>query len=188
MNKRYSKEEYEKLRGEIVVHMNKIPYRDKNGRIYAYGEFFPADLSPFAYNETIADNFFPLSREEAEKKGYKYKEVEARRRDITLKTEDIPDHVKDAPDSILNEVVQCARCRSGFKIIPMELEFLRKRNLPLPRECPLCRIREKFSQWVKDLRLIPRVCDLCGADFETGYAEAEAPVAYCQRCFQKEFV
>jgi len=29
-----------------------------------WGEFFPASLSPFGYNETVAQEYFPLSREE----------------------------------------------------------------------------------------------------------------------------
>ncbi len=188
LNKRYKKEEYEKLRENIIRHMKETPAKDKKGRIYAYGEFFPVELSPHAYNETIAHNFFPLSKEEMAENGYGYRKAEIRKHGITLKTADIPDHIKDASDSILKETIECKTCGKGFRVIPMELKFLRERNLPLPRECPFCRIQEKFSQWVRDLRMIPRVCNLCGAKFETKYTEAEAPVVYCKECYQKEFV
>ena len=29
-----------------------------------WGEFFPSTLSPFGYNETVAQEYFPLTREE----------------------------------------------------------------------------------------------------------------------------
>src|SRR3989344_6278225 len=38
LNKQYTKEEYEKLVPRIIEHMNQMPYVDKKGRIYRYGE------------------------------------------------------------------------------------------------------------------------------------------------------
>lgn len=187
-NKQYSKDDYEKLREKIIQHMNEMPYRDKKGNIYQYGEFFPIEISPFGYNETIAANFFPLTKDEILQNGYKYKELDLKKHDETIKSSDLPDHIKDAQDSILNEVIKCAKCERGYRIIPMELKFLRERNFPLPRECPFCRIEKKFNQWVKNLRLIPRVCDKCGANFETEFTKEEAPVVYCKSCYQKEYV
>ena len=187
-NKRYPKEEFEKLREKIIKHMNEMPYVDKKGRVYKYGEFFPIELSPFAYNETIANNFFPMQKEEILENGYKWREPEPRRHDTTMKAEDLPDHIKDAPDSILNEAIKCSTCERGYRIIPMELKFLRERNFPLPRECPFCRIEEKFNQWVKNLRLIDRVCDKCGAGFQTEFTKEETPVVYCKKCWQLEFI
>jgi len=188
LNKRYEKDEYFKLREKIIQHMNEMPYTDKAGRVYKYGEFFPIELSPYAYNETIASNFFTLSEAEAESNGFRWRKPEAHKHDTTMRAEDFPDHIKYAPDSILNEAIKCSKCERGFRIIPMELKFLRERNLPLPRECPFCRIEEKFNQWVKNLRLIPRVCDKCGANFETKYTKDEAPIIYCKKCYQQEFV
>ncbi|PIR68056.1 hypothetical protein COU49_02665, partial [Candidatus Nomurabacteria bacterium CG10_big_fil_rev_8_21_14_0_10_35_16] len=78
LNKQYTKEEYEELVPKIIEHMNSMPYVDKKGRIYKYGEFFPSELSPFCYNETIAQEYFPLTREEALKQGYRWKEKEER--------------------------------------------------------------------------------------------------------------
>ena len=69
---------------KIKKHMNEMPYIDKQGNVYKYGEFFPPELSPFAYNETIAQEYFPLTKEEAIKKGYKWKDREERNYEITL--------------------------------------------------------------------------------------------------------
>lgn len=186
-NKRYTKEEYEKLRVKIIKHMDEMPYVDKRERVYKYGEFFPAEISPFTYNETVANNFFPMSMEEILENGYKYREPEIKKHDTTMKSESLPDHIKDTPGSILNEVIEC-KCGRGFRIIQMELNFLRERNLPLPRECPFCRIQEKYNQWIKNLRLIPRICEKCGANFETEFTKEEAPVIYCKKCWQAEYI
>jgi hypothetical protein len=41
LNKQYTKEEYEALVSKIIQHMNDVPYVDKRGIEYRYGEFFP---------------------------------------------------------------------------------------------------------------------------------------------------
>jgi hypothetical protein len=186
LNKKYSKEDYEKLRARIIEHMNTVPYTDKMGRVYGYGEFFPAEVSPFVYNETIAGNFFPLSESEMKRQGYRFIGPEKRNYGITKKAADLPDHINEVKDDILNDVIACAKCEKGYKIIAMELSFLRDRQLPLPRECPFCRIKGKFDQWVSNLRLIDRICNKCGAAFRTNYTAEEAPKIYCKKCYQAE--
>lgn len=188
LNKKYSRDDYEKLTTRIREHMNVMPYRDKKGRVYKYGEFFPIELSPWAYNESVAQQFFPLSRSEAESSGYFWREINANEYTVTLPAADLPDHIRDAKDDILEEVVGCSQCGRGFKIIPFELSFLRKMNVPLPRRCPFCRINEKFNQWAKNLRVIPRTCYKCGAAFTTNYAEGEAPHILCRQCYLGEVV
>ncbi|MBI2610179.1 hypothetical protein HYW53_03310, partial [Candidatus Giovannonibacteria bacterium] len=44
LNRQYTKEEYEALVPRIIKHMNDMPYIDKKGRVYKYGEFFPPEL------------------------------------------------------------------------------------------------------------------------------------------------
>jgi hypothetical protein len=55
-NKQYTKEQYEELVPKIIEHMQKAG---------EWGEFFPASLSPFGYNETHAQEYYPMTREEA---------------------------------------------------------------------------------------------------------------------------
>ncbi|OGZ29298.1 MAG: hypothetical protein A2931_02565 [Candidatus Niyogibacteria bacterium RIFCSPLOWO2_01_FULL_45_48] len=184
LNKRYEKEEFEELRARIIKHMDEMPYVDKNGRVYKYGEFFPNEVNPYAYNETIVSNFFPLSKEEAEKQGYWWREEDKKEYQTTKKSAELPDHIKDAPDNILQDIIECQKCARGYKIIPMEFKFLREMNLPLPRECPFCRINEKFAIWVKNLRIFKRECSKCGADFETSYPQDEVPYILCKECYQ----
>ena len=65
LNKQYSKEEYEVLRAKIIDEM-----RSRR----EYGEFFPSRLSPFAYNETVANDFYPLSKDQAQKQRFTWKD------------------------------------------------------------------------------------------------------------------
>ena len=183
LNKQYTKEEYERLVPKIIEHMNKMPYIDKKGRVYKYVEFFPPELSPFAYNETIAQEYFPLTKEEALKQGYSWKEPEERNVKPDIKTDELPDHIKDVKDSIIGKVIQCAhskikedgtleqgcneQCTTAFKIIEPELQFYRRMNLPLPRLCPNCRHYQRLKQR-NPLKLWHRKCMCGGRTSENG--------------------
>ncbi len=188
LNKRYSPEEFEKLREKIISHMSEMPYTDEQGRIYRYGEFFPIDMDPFAYNESATQKFFPKTKEEIISSGYNWREPEVRKYSFTITADNLPDNIKDVKDSILQEVVSCKTCGRGFRIILSELQFLRQMNLPLPRRCSFCRIEEKFDRWVKNLKVIVRACDTCGATFQTPHTPEDSPHILCKKCYLAEVV
>lgn len=194
LNKQYSKEEYEKFTSKIREHMDALPFTDSGGMTYKYGEFFPNMFSPFAYNETIAQEYFPLSKEQALKKNYRWRKVEDRNYKITLKNEDIPDDIRKAKDSITKQVIECVhkgncleQCTEAFKILPEELKFYRIANLPLPRLCPNCRNYQRLSQR-NPLKLWKRKCmkEGCLNEFETSYAPDRPEIIYCEKCYQQE--
>ena len=193
-NKQYTKEEYEKIVPKIINHMNNVPYVDNKGRVYKYGEFFPVELSPFAYNETIAQEYFPISKEEIIKQGFSYRAPLEREYRITIKNEDLPNHIKDAPDSIVDEIISCpnngselTQCTTAYKITSEELKFLKFHNIALPRHCPNCR---HFNRLAKrnPLKLWHRKCMKkgCTNEFETSYAPDRPEIIYCERCYQNE--
>ncbi len=184
LNKKYSKEEYRKLTDKIKKDMDINVYKDKNGCQYNYGEFFPIEMSPHGYNESFVEYFFPLSKGEINGRGYKWHDLPKSEYRSTLSATDLPDRIKDVKDEILNEVIGCSKCGRGFKVIPMELSFLRHMNLPLPRECPFCRVDEKFKLWLGNMAEHPRACSNCGIQFVLRYTEKEVPVAYCNKCYQ----
>lgn len=168
--------------------MDEMPYTDKVGNIYKYGEFFPPELSPFPYNMTFAELFNPKTKEEIENIGGYYLEENKNEYKITKEPKDIPDNIKDVDDSILNEVIGCEKCGRGYKIIEMELRFLRKMQLPVPHKCPFCRINEKLNLWVDNMHLKDRICDKCGIDFKTHWGKERAPIIYCGECYKSEFL
>ena len=191
LNKQYTKEEYEEMIPKIIKHMNDMPYIDKKGRVYKYGEFFPSELSPFCYNETIAQEYFPLTKEEALNQGYKWKDKEERNYNIDLKNEEIPD---EFDESIVGKVLECEhkgtcneQCTEAFKIIEAEYQFYKRLNLPLPRLCPNCRHYQRLKQR-NPLKLWHRKCmhEGCTNEFETSYAPERPEIVYCESCYNRE--
>ncbi len=182
-NKRYEKEKYHELRKKIVAHMNTMPWTDTKGRVHRYGEFFPPEMSPNPYNGSIAQDFFPLTRGEAKNFGCGWRDLETRTYAITKRAVDLPDHIKDTPRSIVHEVIECTKCGKGFRIIPMEFDFLVVMNVPLPRECPFCRLNKKFQQWIKNMKSLIRKCSICGGNIETFLTEKDAQEILCKRCW-----
>ena len=153
LNKEYTKEKYEELVLQIIDHLNEASYKDKKGKIYAHGEFFPTELSPFPYNETPAYDYFPLDKERALAQGFNWRDLEKPSYQITVSAEQLPDHIRDVDDSIVKEVISCAhqgkcgeRCVTAFRIVSDELNFYRKMNIPLPRLCPNCRYYARFRR------------------------------------------
>ncbi|MEK7128343.1 MAG: hypothetical protein AAB933_02160 [Patescibacteria group bacterium] len=214
LNKQYTKEEYFKLLPKIIEHMNAMPYKDKMGLLYKFGEFFPSEISPFAYNEAMAQEYFTKTKEEIIKKGYTYRASPERDYKTTMESKDLPDHIKDAPDSILNEVIACpnngremTQCTKAYRIIKPELEFLRNHNIALPRYCPNCRHykrleeRNPFKLWhgkcqcggvisankkYKNTIEHAHGENPCPNEFETSYAPDRPEIIYCEKCYQQE--
>jgi len=168
LNKQYSQLEYEVLKAKIIERMNEMPYSDKTGRMYQYGEHFPIEFSPFAYNETVAQEYFPLNKEQALASGYAWKDQAQLSVAITLKTANLPQNISEANDEILQAVIQCEhqaqcqdQCTGAFRIIAQELAFYKKMNIPLPRLCPRCRHYQRIKQR-NPLKLWSRQCQCAG--------------------------
>ena len=187
LNKPYSKEEYEKLKGQIIEDMKKNPYLDKQGRKYSYGEFFPLELSKFAYNKSNAMRFFPKTKEVALREGYSWSDEENPSPPSTLKAQDLPDNISEATNAILDEIIECASCKRSYKIVKGELDLLRKMGLPPPRECPKCRENKRFARMTKP-KLYHRKCDKCGEPIYTPYAPEDPRIVYCVKDYQAEFL
>jgi hypothetical protein len=191
-----------------------MPYADAEGRIYSYGEFFPPELSPFHYNETIAQEYLPLTKETALKQGYSWKDVGERNYSITLPHAQIPDNIAEVKEDIVKEVIGCAhegkcedQCSTAFKLIPAELEFYKQMGIPSPRLCPNCRHYELLKQR-NPLRLQDGTCK-CGGEesgkykntalhfhggsqcpnkFITSYLPDSSEIVYCEQCYNAEIV
>ncbi|MGC9603318.1 MAG: hypothetical protein ABSF47_02510 [Minisyncoccia bacterium] len=216
LNKQYTKEEYEELVPKIIQQMNDMPFMDKRGLVYKYGEFPPAEFSPFAYNETIAQDYFPITKDEAIKQGYLWKDPETKAYQVTIPADKIPERIKDVPDAITSEVIACAhagkcthQCTTAFRIILEELQFYRRMDLPLPRLCSNCRHYERLAQR-NPMRLWHRKCQCAGAkseggayqntvkhqhqdghcpnEFETSYSPERKEIIYCEQCYNSEVI
>ncbi len=216
LNKQYTKEEYEALVPKIIRHMNEMPYTDGRGRAYRYGEFFPTELSPFAYNETIAQEYFSLTEAEALGRGYAWRDPEEKNYRVTLPADKISDDIRDVGDDVLQQIIGCShggacldQCSTAFRVLPQELAFYRRMNIPLPRLCFNCRHYRRVRQR-NPLRLWLRRCFCAGAasangvyrnrvahshgatacpvEFKTSYAPDRPEIVYCEACYNSEVV
>ena len=142
-----------------------IEYMKRTGE---WGEFLPIQYSSFAYNDSVAFEYYPLTAEEALAKGLRWRDPDAK--EYVKSSYAVPDDIKDAPDSIINETLSCAECGKNYKIIAQELKFYKDMKLPVPVKCWLCRHKNRRLQKIHGrfrgaivqnaeaefLRLIPR--------------------------------
>lgn len=190
LNKQYSRDEYLAETSKIKSQMSKVPYVDKKGRTYAYGEFFPIELSQFAYNEAIVQEFFPLTKEQAIDQGYHWKDFEEKAYVPTKKWNE-PYGLKDIvlcqawdKDAKKAQEHNCTKC---FRLTQQELEFYQRFNLPLPQACPNTRHFER-AKFRNPFKLWKRQCAKCNAEIETSYSPDRPEIIYCESCYQQEVI
>ncbi|MFA6177572.1 MAG: zinc-ribbon domain containing protein [Candidatus Paceibacterota bacterium] len=177
LNKQYSKEEYERLREKIIKELTDLDL---------YGLMISYELAPFAYNETMAQENFPLSKEEALAQGYRWEvDIQKTEGKETLQTEDIPDHIKDVEDSITSEILKCISCKRNYKVIDQELLFYRKINIPISRKCFYCRHQDRVIRR-GPYKFWDRNCAKCQKKIITNFAPERPEIVYCEKCYQQE--
>ncbi len=179
LNKEYEKESFDKLRTQIIAEMKK----EKD-----YGQFFPPEIAPFAYNESLINDFYPLTKDEAIKRGYRWQEkTTGTYGKETIKNEDIPKSISGVDENILDEILVCSDCNKNYKIIRAELEFYKRINLPLPQKDFECRHNDRMKKR-NGMKLYHRSCmkEGCTNEFETTYAPDRPEIIYCESCYQQE--
>ncbi len=178
LNKQYIKAEYEKLVPKIIEHM---------GKTGEWGEFFPVSLSAFGYNETVAQEYFPLSRDQALQKGFHWHQDRPSPLQVekTIPAGQLPYDIKDIPDDILNWAILCEVTGKPFKLIPQELQFYRQHQLPVPRRHPDVRHAQRINLR-NPRRLFARICAKCSAPIQTTYVPQSPETVYCEACYLKE--
>ena len=184
LNKQYAKEEYVALHEKIIQHMNEMPYVDSAGRVYKYGEFLPMDVSPFGYNETVAQEYFPLTREEAGSRGLAWHEAETGSHQFS--EYQIPDNINDIADDILDKVLKCEASGKAYRLTPQELAFYRRFNLPVPRLSSFERHKQRLKFIAGQLKSYTRTCGKCQREIGSVYSEIEFPKVYCEECYLSE--
>jgi hypothetical protein len=175
LNKKYSKEEYEALLPKIKKHMSNQPYVDTKEREYKYGDFYPTQLSPWSYNETSAQEFFPLSQDATAEKGYRWKESEDKTHKPSRIWNELPSDIYGVDDSILNETILCQawdenehsaqehNCSKAFRLTQQELNFYKQMGIPLPRQC--WNTRQYYRTQLRNpLKLWTRKCQCTGSE------------------------
>jgi len=158
LNKQYSEQSFDRLRIKIIEHMR---------RTGEYGQYLSTQYSPFAYNETAANDYYPLTKEEVLAKGWKWHE--------------------SLDKEIDNNLPVCKKCQKNFSMIAKEREFYQKHDISLPELCPNCRHLERLKKR-NPRSLWHRQCQRpdCHNTFETTYSPERKELVYCEDCYNKE--
>lgn len=199
-NKQYTPEAYEKKVSEIITHMQNTG---------EWGKFFPLWLSPFAYNESLATDYFPLkSTPETLTRGdepgimyvdennQKYRWYEREKSDfqwswyVPLPLEKYDERIvwyETAMSNIqncLSGVLKCAVSGKPFKIIRQELLFSIQKRIPLPTLCP--DERHRFRMQLRNPRhLYERTCAKTGEKIITTFDPKGSEIIYGEKAFQE---
>ncbi len=178
LNKQYSKEEYEALVPKIIEHMTQTG---------EWGELFPIRMSPFGYNKTNAQMYYPMTKDEVEAKGWKWDEVPtpAPQSDKKIQAAQLPDHIDQIPDDVLSWAIECEISGKLFKLTPQELKFYRENHLPIPRRAPDQRHLDRFA--LRNPRqFTDRECAKCQKAIQTTYSNERPETVYCEGCYTEE--
>lgn len=184
LNKQYSKDEYEKLVAKIITKMQ------QDGE---WGEFFPISISPFGYNEAMARDFFPLSKEEALKLGAKWQDTDYSSFNGTFyePKETIEEYIGNEEEQrkLLSGAIKCKVTSKPFRIIPQELAFYMEHKLPIPQVCFDQRFEDRLARRYK-LKLYPGKCmnDTCPNTFTTIYGPQDKETVYCADCYERSMI
>lgn len=192
LNKQYSKDEYFEMIEKIKKHMDEMPYVDKKGRVYKFGEFFPSEISVFGYNETPLQEYFPLTENEAIEQGFNWFKQEYK--------DYIPDILNINLNNIINydfninDIIECKNkgsilhnCIGTFRVHADELNIFKSLNIFIPDTCHNCRNSNRMH--IRNpLKLWHRKCMKkgCNNEFETSYAPDRPEIVHCEKCYQQE--
>ena len=172
-NVQYTKAEYEEQVSRCIASMIKFG---------EWGEFFPIETSPFPYNVSFAQRYFPLTEEQAVLRGlgwYHQDEVEAAG---AIPASQLPDGLPptDEPISVLSE-------QSGrpFRITTREIQRYREFKVPLPRVSYIERMEARWSR-LGGIELFERESALSGKKLLTTLSPKLAPVIWDREEWEQE--
>ena len=184
-NRPYGKTEYHAMAQKIIAYMRKTG---------EWGEFFPARPSLFGYNESVAQDYFPLSEQEVVARGFRWYHRPKRDYKISMNSGDIPQTIQEIDDHILQETIGCVsqesienknkylNCTTAFRITEAELGLYRKMNIPIPQKCSPCR-RQDRMEMRNPRKLWKRTCQCSGEKSSNGiYANISKHVHGASPC------
>ncbi len=175
LNKQYTKKEYEELLPKIITHMETTK---------EWGNFFPLTISPFGYNETVAQEYMPLKKTDVQSRTWTWRDESAADQEYLGPSVEIPDRIEDVNDDITGKILKCAGSGKPFKIIPQELKFYKQQGIPIPRKSPQERHKER-NHLRSPRKLWERTCTKCSKSTTSSYAPDRPEKIYCEECYLK---
>lgn len=187
LNKQYTKEAYDALSQRMIQDMK------EQG---VWGEFFPIALSPFGYNDSLAQEFISQSEDQARARSWQWETDQGGTKGAeTMQPEAIPVMIAHADESLKKEILRCVSCAKNYRLLKKELARLKNMQLPVPLECTDCRLKKRMERFIVPI-LYHRVCMCnerhlhhgythCSNKFETTYRPEGKDIVYCKPCYQE---
>lgn len=185
MNMAYSVQEYETLCWKIIDHMRSTG---------EWWEFFDSNISPFGYNETVAQEYYPLTEKEVYERGLKWHHEAPKMKPWNTVRPLMIDQYDETKvgyevaqkniDSLLDWIILCTVTWRPFKIIKQELVFYIEHSLPIPTKHPDQRHKERMT--LRNPRtLYERTCAECQKEIITTYSPERPEKVVCEKCYRK---
>ena len=149
LNKSYPEKEYFELKKQILTKL--IDEGDE--------EFFNPSRSPFDYDETLADLYFP--------KNYQPTEI-------------LPSAFISS-DQLNESSFNCHTCQKPFNVTEQEISFTKKLQTQIPHDCFRCRIK-RLAQNYSQINPQNIPCHACGTETLTNFAGFFDKI-YCEDCY-----
>ncbi|MDO8649260.1 MAG: hypothetical protein Q7R81_05770 [Candidatus Peregrinibacteria bacterium] len=173
-NKQYTKDEYERLASRIIEHMQNTG---------EWGQFLPMSLCPLAYNQTIAQDYFPITKERAGELGARWSDQEAPQSPkISVP---VPDSIQDTSPDICSKILTCVATRKPYKVTLQEYNFSKTNGIPLADKSFFARHEARLRRR-NPRKLWDRKCAQCQKAIRTSFAQDRPEIVFCEQCYLKE--
>ncbi len=176
LNKRYSPDEYHELVARIITQMK------TSGE---WGNNFPINHSPFAYNLSMAQEYYPLSQAQVASRGYRWEEFEnsPSPHQSGWAAPDKIDEVNEV--EALSQLIKCEESGRLFRLQKAELAFYKNQGIPVPVLHHDVRFYRRRNQRRNPRRLFARQCNYCGEELLSTYATDMPYTLACEDCYSK---
>lgn len=179
-NKQYTEEEYWPVLDEVKTKM----LQDGD-----YGEFFPMNFSPCAYNSSLAQIMYPMTENEAKERGvYWQPENDIDTKGLnTINAESLPDNVKSVTEDLYNIAIIGEVSKKPYKLTAREVEFYKRYSLALPTDTPYQRTLDRFKI-LNNFKMNDENCVSCKKEIKSLFKKSDGFKPLCEQCYLKEVI
>jgi hypothetical protein len=178
LNKQYTENDYHQLKAKIEKHI------ENEGIV---GQFFPYYFAPNNYEESLASFYYPLTKDEQKKLGYRLSEVVINREPSAYTLSDIPDNALEVSKDISTKIFWDEEYLKPFRITDFDVQFSKSHYVPLPNGYYIKRIKDLF-QWMHfNGSLREAKCTITGERVMTNLPENFTGRIVCEDAYRNLF-
>jgi hypothetical protein len=160
---------------------------------WTWGEFFSIEHAPWGYNESLAQEYFPMTESEVRTNWWNWLTEESKKFEWTpympLSISQYDERLVwfDIATKNINDclawMIQCEITKRPFKIIKQELVFYIENSIRIPTKHPDQRHKERM-QLRNPRTLYERDCTECRRAIVTTYSPERPEKVVCEECYR----